>query len=301
MSRFWTILAWMVTSILPLPALAQDAPPAEGSGKPMIAIVPLKGEGRGQFGDQHDEMYQKATQAFFQTRRFDLMERGQLSAVLGEAKFQSSGLVDDATAVALGKQLGVKFIVLGSFNGNMSPNTEQVYNILTKDTRPATFWAGTANINLRMVNVETGKIQETFVATGTSKDANATKSLTELLKDLAVKLNREVSNKFPLTGFVIKLLGEKEAVIDLGSKDGVGKGDQFAVVQRGEDIVHPVTGRVIRGQKKIITELKVTSVDEETATVKITGDKVPLKLGLGLESIPKKAGIWESLKDNVMK
>lgn len=272
---------------------------AQADGKPRVAVLPLRGEGRGTFGDQRDETYQKVTQAFLLTKRFELMERAQLSAVLGEGKLQQSGLVDDATAIALGKQLGVKFVVLGSYNGSMDRTVESyqsktgpVYNV---------FFPAKINLNLRMVNVESGRIEEAFEASGASKAKNPTLGLSEVMRDLAVKLNREVSNKFPVSGYLIKVINDKEAIIDLGKKDGVADGDVFLLVERGEDIVHPVTGKVIKGQKRILTELKVTTVDDETSTVKVSGSKVPLKVGLILESVPKKAGFWESLGDSLKK
>jgi Curli production assembly/transport component CsgG len=288
------LLVSLCWSAMALPVSAQT-----DSGKARIAVLPLKGEGRGTFGDQRDEVYQKVTQAFFVTKRFDLMERAQLKAVLGEGKLQSSGLVDDATAVSLGKQLGVKFVVLGSYNGSMDrivesfmSKTGPVYNV---------FFPAKITLNLRMVNVESGKIEEAFEATGASKAKDPTRGLGELMRDVSIKLNREVANKFPVTGYLIKVLNEKEAIIDLGKKDGVVEGDVFTLVERGEDIVHPVTGKVIKGSKRVLSELKVTTVDDETSTVKISGTKVPLKVGLILESAPKKAGFWESLNDSMKK
>jgi hypothetical protein len=163
------------------------------------------------------------------------------------------------------------------------------------------FFPAKMNLNLRMVNVETGKIEEAFEAAGASKAKDATHGLAEVMRDLSVKLNREVANKFPVSGYLIKVLNDKEAIIDLGKKDGIAEGDSFFLVERGEDIVHPVTGKIIKGSKKVISELKVTTVDDETSTVRISGAKVPLKVGLSLESAPKKAGFWESVGDSLKK
>ena len=69
------------------------------------------------------------------------------------------------------------------------------------------------------------------------------------------------------------------------------------IVEWGEDIIHPVTGKIIKGEKTVLLELKVTRVDEETSEVKIVGSKVKLKVGQVLESVPKKASLWESLKN----
>lgn len=280
-------------------ALAEDAPPPSApvahSGKPTIAVLPLKEEGMDSFGNQQDEMYQTVASSFFQTRRFELMERGQLAEVLGEAKFQNAGLVDDASAVAVGKQLGVKFVVLGSYSGAMNRSRESYES--NKGTVYNEVWPAQATVSLRMVSVETGRIEETFKATGTAKEPNSTRSMSAVMRDLSVKLNREVSNKFPLNGYIIKVITEREAMIDLGRKDGVVEGDRFLMVEWGDDIIHPITGKTIKGQKTVLSELKVTRTDEETSEVKVAGSKVKLKLGQVLESAPKKASIWESMKD----
>lgn len=288
--------------LLVLVALALTGVPGrsqEPAGKPRIAVLALKGEGRGTFGNQQDAMYQKVTEAFFATRRFEMMERNQLSAVLGEATFQNSGLADDATAAKLGSQINAKFIVLGSFTGSMDRLMETFqgrYGPTTTTTYPAK-----VTLSLRMVNVETGRLEETFEATGAGKANNPTTSMNEMMRDLSVKLGREVANKFPLSGYLIKVLSDREALIDLGKKDGVAPGDVFLLVERGPDIVHPVTGRIIKGKKTILTELKVSEVDDETSTVRVSGSKVPLKVGLTLESQPRKAGFWESLGDAIKK
>jgi len=275
------------------PAQAVDAAP---SGLPLIAILPLKGEGRGQFGDQADTIYQKVTSAFFKTRRFELMERAQLAAVLGEAKFQNSGMVDDASAVALGKQLGVKFVVVGSYSGDM---THTVDRGTYKDGKSYenNYYPAKVTVSLRMVNVENGRIHETFDAGGAAKDDSGTRSISNMMNDLNRKLDREVSNKFPLAGYIIVVNSEKEAMIDLGKKAGVQRDDLFVIVERGQDIVHPVTGKIIPGKKTVLTELKVLSVDDETSIVKINGAKVPMKVGQVIESKPKEAGFWEKLGD----
>lgn len=293
--RFAAAMFLCLSWIAPVRLSAQDAPQAS-SGLPLIAILPLKGEGRGQFGDQSDAIYQKVTSAFFKTKRFEIMERAQLSAVLGEAKFQNSGVVDDASAVALGKQLGVKFVLVGSYSGDMSHTVDRgTY----KDGKSYenNYYPAKVGVSLRMVNVENGRIQETFEAAGAAKEDSGTRSISKMMNDVTRKLDREVSNKFPQAGYIIVVNSEKEAMIDLGKKSGVQADDYFVIVERGQDIVHPVTGKIIPGKKTVLTELKVISVDDETSIVKISGAKVPLKVGQVIESKPKEAGFWEKLGD----
>jgi hypothetical protein len=283
---------------LVLPLAAQDA--GADPTHPLLAVLPLQGQAAPAFANPADQVYQRVVQAFFLTKRFQLIERAQLEAVLGEGKLQSSGLVDDATAVSLGKQMGAKFVVVGSYNGTKSMTVDQG---VSKEGRPYRYEYHPAElaVSLRMVSVENGRIQELITVKGTAKDSSEARSIGTAMSDLSRKLDREVSNRFPVTGYLIKIIDDKQALIDLGKKDGIAEKDELVVFDRAEDIVHPVTGKIIKGEKRPITEFKVVSVDEETAIVKLSGAKVPLKPGMALESKPKKRGFLEALNDTLLK
>ena len=283
------------------PAAVAAAAPAVGDAQhPAIAVLPLRGQAARGFGDPGDAVYQRVTASFFKTRRFTMIERAQLGAILGEGKNQNTVAFDDASAVALGKQVGAKLVVIGSFVANLSHTvdrlTDQQGRVTILESYPAD-----VSVSLRMVNVESGNIQEVMDAKGASREGNPAAGTRVALEDLSRKLEREVSNHFPAFGYVIKVLDAKQAMIDLGKADGVAEKDEFAVFERGEDIIHPVTGKVIKGEKKLITEFKVVSVNDDSAIVKITGSSVALKPGMALESKPKKRGFFEALNDIVMK
>ena len=71
------------------------------------------------FGTPTDELTQMIVAKFLRTRRFDIMERHRLDHLLREAKFQNAGLVDDSSAARLGRLLGVMWVLLGSYKGEL--------------------------------------------------------------------------------------------------------------------------------------------------------------------------------------
>lgn len=288
--RFFKVFALVATCVL----TGQYALADGGSESPdfqTMAVLPLSGQESQGFGDLGDAVNQRVTTAFFKTKRFLMIERAQLSRILREGKLQDSTLVDDETAINLGKQVGAKTVVVGSYKALIERKVD------VGDGYRIEIYPSKMDLNLRLVDVQTGRVKDVIQISGRGKQRSASASQEELMNDVATKLEREVSNHFPLAGYVIKVLDGKEALIDLGAKDGISEGAEFTVVEYGEDLVHPVTGKVIKGEKKIITECEITRVSEETSVAKITGSEAPLRVGLMLESKPKKAGFWENFTD----
>jgi tetratricopeptide (TPR) repeat protein len=81
-------------------------------------------------------------------KEISMLEREQLSKILDEIKFQLSGMVDENTAVKIGKMYGVDVMVLGS------------YQVMENTLR----------VSARFVDVETRKVIDTSEATGNLND-----------------------------------------------------------------------------------------------------------------------------------
>ncbi|GEM_PF-1359069 len=268
-----------------------------GKGLATLAVLPLHGTAEGHLTKPEDEIYQLVVASFLRTRRFEMAERKRMDDVLSEARFQSSGLVDDSSAARLGRLMGVQWVVIGSFKGELIAyyGDKRADNVLFR------WYTSKLTLNLRMVNVETGKIQEVFDASGSNKDSTLEKTRQGLMEDTRRKLDRAVANTFPLTGMILRVDSEKDVMVDLGKKDGVAAGDRFQVVEITPDVVHPVTGKVIKGAPRVIGELKAVAVGPESSMMKASGLQGPLKAGQLVESLARKAGMWESFMDKVIK
>lgn len=277
--------------------MAQES--AVAPAQPRIAVLPLKGSFRGLMPDQSDSVYQVVTSLLVRLRRFEVMERAQIQAVLGEGKFQGSGLVDEGSAVELGKQLGASFVFLGSWTGHAD---QQVQRSITNQAgyQENTQFSANISINLRMVDVRTGRIAHTFDATGAPMiPLSVADAVKTALKEAEKRLERVVRNAYPLTCIVLKALSEKELLVDLGVADGAQKGDVFCIIRRGEDIIHPRTGERLPGEKIFLAEVEVLRVDERTSVVKVkkNDQKLTFRPGQELEQKPKEASRWEKFGD----
>lgn len=92
---------------------------------------------------------------------FNIMDRGNMEAILAEQKFQSSGCTEQECAVQIGKLLNVQQIVVGSLSKLMD-----VYFI-----------------TVNLVDVETGKIFASY-----SQEASSSQELKEACRILAQKI-----------------------------------------------------------------------------------------------------------------
>lgn len=285
--------------------VAQDAPPADQEA-PRLAILPLRGTVSSTFIVDQDSLLQDITTAFLNTKKFTLVERSQMQNVLSEGKFQNSGLVDDSSAAELGKQLGVKFVMVGSFTANNTKSREvsgskaalsglAVLAGLKRqqdatENIDADFWRAHAKLTLRMVEVQTGKILQTFEAEAKPADTktmNQAKSAAQALDSVKKTLFAKIWDAYPQTGYVIKVLGPKEMMVDLGTEHGITAAHRFAVTARDEDIVHPVTGAIIKGKKNFLATYKVKAVDAQTSVLVLDGkDSKEVKIGQVVEVLP---------------
>lgn len=104
--------------------------------------------------------------------RFNVIEREMLEAIMKEHSFNMSGMVDPTTAVQIGKLAGVQYLVAGSVTGLSTKSSGASYS--------DTVWGGAgfnqntviANVTVRFIDVETGRIVLAASGTGESASTN---------------------------------------------------------------------------------------------------------------------------------
>ena len=112
-------------------------------------------------------------------RRFKIIERESLEDIVKELNYNASGLIDPETAVQIGKQKGVQFLIAGSIAG-LSTKTS---GLSLSDSRLAEMnlnkMTVVANITARFINVETGEVVLAASGTGESARTNAELSISK--------------------------------------------------------------------------------------------------------------------------
>jgi len=69
-------------------------------------------------GNLHDDIHQRVTSAFFKSRRFRIVERSELARAMQEAHLQPNALFDENTAVRLGRLVGARKVLVGSYKAS---------------------------------------------------------------------------------------------------------------------------------------------------------------------------------------
>jgi len=180
-------------------------------------------------------------------QRFRVVERNRLDLILQEQKLSRTLLVDQNTALKLGKLVAAGSVITGSMVA----------------TRTG------VEIVARIIDTETSEIIETADVYDEAGDLPALKKLAE---GLAIKFHRA----FPLLEGLIVQQQDKFIFTDLG-KDQI-KVQRRLILFREEPVKHPVTGKVLGADNVIIGRARITQVMPDLSKAEISTDQnIPVK------------------------
>jgi TolB-like protein len=213
-----------------------------------LAVLPFTAKGG---TDQIAEIAtEKMVTRLVNLRRFKVIERAALEKIMTEQQFQTSFMVDEQTAVKLGKVVGADAIVLGSIN--------------TVD--------GVTKVNARVIDTETS---EAIVAKDEQVEGTALPDIEKTVEHVAIM----IYNELPLVeGYVVSIDGD-QVYIDLGTSKGIRKGSKCVVFREGDKIVHPVTGEILGSKVSKLGELVVVDAQQKLAAAKVVSREQDFKVG----------------------
>ena len=184
--------------------------------------------------------------ALYRRNRFRLVERKALDVILQEQKLSQTALMDQQTALRVGRLAAAQSIIAGDII-----ETRQGIEIVS-----------------RMVDTETSDILALEDVYSESKDRQ---SMQILANGMAIKYHRD----FPLVGGIVVSKKGRNIITDLGAQKI--KRQRRILVYEESPVKHPVSGKVLGVDKQIICRARVTMVDAEISKAELldeTSDKV---------------------------
>lgn len=251
--------------------------------------------------------------------------RTDLQKVLQEQKFQMSGLVDDNTAVQIGKLAGVRYVVTGAVNnvdlkwvdledlkGGLQKHLGVAGSILAVGAATQEGWNISVTISVRMIDVETGEIIASKQVSGRhiigktpypSYDAligGIKKASEKAIADLRPDYSKHFSPK----GYIYEVRRSQDgkvkvALTNMGTQQGVDKGTVLYVYTL-EEVQDPIKGTKKCALSKLPVVLKVSDqVQAEQSWAVIEGEPqniAKVKVGQMVEREPLKGqGVIQKL------
>lgn len=233
--------------------------------------------------------------ALLEKKKFRLIEREQIDKILAEQNFGMSGRVDAKSAAAIGKILGVDFLIIGRVtdfafhsSGTALASGKLGAGLGVKSTTARVV------IDARMVNTSTAEIVASVNGKGERKNTNLglgvkgnivafgsdefrKSNLGLALRDAVNQVADNLAAKAPsgaergayqLTGKVFYVTGDR-VILGIGKNDGVRVGNLFIVEHVVDEVLDPDTGEVVDVITEPVAEIRVVEVRDKTAICKV--------------------------------
>ena len=166
---------WIIVPMLCL--AANFATAANIKDYPTVAVMEFGNKAITSRGLRGHDMAMATEYAIYQLSNcgwFDLIDYEQLSTIAKMHAINMSGMVDQGTAVQMGKVLGAQFMVIGNVTGLTTK--ENVAGVRAHNAKVGNAQhVVNANVSVRIVDIETGRI----VAAGIGK-GSSTSTMTEI-------------------------------------------------------------------------------------------------------------------------
>jgi curli biogenesis system outer membrane secretion channel CsgG len=130
-----------------------------------IGILPFDNKAKGINVEQADIITDVFTRELVQSKQLAIFERTQLQKIGEEQRFEQSALVEQSTAIEVGKIAGVQYILLGSITQfEKKASGAAVYGVVFASDQAA------VTIEMRIIDVTTSEVRLALRAEGTSKN-----------------------------------------------------------------------------------------------------------------------------------
>lgn len=198
--------------------------------------------------------------------RFIVIEREKLNKIMEEQRVQQSGTIDPQTAVRLGQILGLEAIVVGAIT-EFGVRKEGSDYLLAQSKQQV----AEANVDIRVIDVETGQViladsgkgitkskKATFLGMGTKGGYDETIE-GEALRAAIVKFVENIVNqlnKKPWSATIADAYGD-EIYINAGANSNVNIGLKISCYSQDKEIRDPKSNLIIGYREEYIGDFEI--------------------------------------------
>ncbi len=263
-------------------------PPGFAGGKKIVCVIDLEDKS-GTHGDWHNigaGMAEMMVTALAETKKYTLIERDKLEAVMAEQKLGASGAITAQTAARIGKLLGANYIITGSVTEFGVKNSKIGVGALEK-VLPfgggAKVSTSKARVVLDMRAIDTTSAQIIAAAKGEGEKSSSEYSgdvsvapsfdfgkegfdetvLGKAARKAVDKAAKELTEKFDESGGAVKIIKitGSQLYINSGGADGEKVGRTYVIYRQGEDMTDPDTGESLGSELEKAGTAKVIKVN----------------------------------------
>lgn len=224
------------------------------------------------------EVLRETIRAFSDSRRFIIVERNNLDAVTAEKALIELKGGDSGGVSALEDidKIGFVSYVKRSPVIDGRRETHYVINVRLVDMRTAlvevTFDSERSVLDIDRENPLLDAVARESEEAGDLSDRIDQLDLASTPRAAARKLYENIRTLFPPIGRVLQISGDL-ALINLGARDGVKRGDLIEVLRPSDPIIDPSTGERFQGLQEVVGKLKAVDVQATATRCKVRSGK----------------------------
>ena len=200
------------------------------------------------------------------SKAVNVVEREKLENVLKEQKLSLSGIIDESTAIEVGKLVGAQAVVIGAIT-SLTQSPIDKFSYILYETK--------ADIDVRIVDSSTGKVLFSEKSEGKVTNKTVYSAGGELISGAKIypsayaeailkaveSIAPKISELFPPVAYVVSV-SENRVMIDVGQDSGVVPGQMFIIFRKGKEIIHPVTKKILSSEKEVIACVEINKVEK---------------------------------------
>ena len=187
--------------------------------------------------------------------RFEIVDRMQLETLLKEKSPESSGTINDSTAVEVGKASGADLVVLGTVDYYRAEYSGEGIT-------------AQISLNVQFIDPSSGTVKNAIQIDQSGSGSSTSEARLSAAGNSVNSIIASIKEMYPLDARIAKV-DPGEVTINMGSEMGIRKGQYYKVLREGSRIIDESSGEEI-GTESIETALiKITSVEKDYSRAKV--------------------------------